>query len=658
MVELTNSDLIEMYKIMLLSRRFDEKLIELWKQRKPIPTPHVCIGHEAVGTGACYKLPNEHIVQPYYRTLTAYYARGISAKQMMLDVFCKQGSSSKGRSLYTHFICPEKNFLNYSGMVGTQLPIAAGVALAIKLRKEKRVVLSFFGDGHVSSGDFHEALNMASIWKLPVIFICENNEVSAATTFDKHSAVKDVAQRAAAYAIPSVIVDGTDVLKVHEVIQESVKKVLNGAGPILIECKVVRLRPHGEIFAEDTRPPEVIKKLWERDPITKFEKFLKERGVVTDEVLKEIDKKILSEIEEAVEYAEKSPNLPKETLFEDVYGEEIKIATKIPDITPQTRIAKFRRALREAIVSAMRKNKNIFVMGLDVTYGYFVKNLAKEFGEERVIDTPISESGFVGVAVGAAMMGMRPIVEIQSADFVLRAVDQLVNGAAKWRYAYGGKISVPVVIRFPQGAGGHFGLVHEQSVHPLFTNVPGLKIVFPSTPFDAKGLMAAAIEDNDPVIFLEPKLMYDVEGPVPEEEYFIPLGKADVKKEGDDVTVVAYGPQVYKALNAAETLKKEGISVEVIDPRTLIPLDEEAILKSVRKTGRVVVTIEECKTSGFAAELSALVAEKAFEHLKAPIKRVCNPFTPIPNAINLEEYWLSFTSEKSIEEAVRGIVKK
>jgi 2-oxoisovalerate dehydrogenase E1 component len=671
MLNLSKSDLLEMYRLMLLTRRFEEKTVELWHQGKIVVSVHSGIGHEAIGVGACYGLRPDDIIQPYYRTRAAWFVRGCSVKQMMADVFGNSASSSKGKSHYMHVILPEKNILNFSGVVGDQLPLAAGAALAIKLRKQDRVVVSFFGDGHVNTGDFHEALNFAAIWDLPVVYICENNEWAMTTHISESTAVRDISKRAIAYDIPGVTVDGTDVLAVYEVVQDAVSRARNGEGPSLIECKTIRLRPHCEDYRKDDRVlsskllEEEIKKLWERDPLKKFENFLKSKGILTDETILEMDRKIMAEIEEAVKYAETTPMPEPHVLFEDVYDEgyklleggQIQISSEMLKIESARNIS-YRRAIREAIQEEMERDENVFIMGEDVSYGYYVtKNLVDKFGKERVRDTPISESAIVGLAIGAAMMGMRPIVEIMSGDFITCAFDQIVNNAAKMRYAYGGKISVPVVIRFPQGAGGHFGLVHSQSVHPWFMNIPGLKIVYPSTPFDAKGLMKAAIRDNNPVIFCEHRLLYDLKGPVPEKEYIIPIGKADVKREGDDVTVIAAGISVQKALVAAESLKMEkGISVEVIDLRTLLPIDEETILNSVKKTGRVVIVIEECKTGGSSAEVSALIAEKMFKYLKSPIKRVCNPFTPIPFSPRLEEYWMSFTDVDAIKTAICEIV--
>lgn len=320
----------------------------------------------------------------------------------------------------------------------------------------------------------------------------------------------------------------------------------------------------------------------------------------------------------------------------------------------------FLEALREGIIEEMRRDETVFVMGEDVAFGIFgvTKGLYDEFGEERVRDTPISESSMVGLAVGAGMLGMRPIVEIMFADFLTLAFDQIANAASKMRYVHGGRASVPLVVRVPQGAGRHSGPWHSQSLEAMLVNIPGIKIALPSTPYDAKGLIKASIRDNDPVVYLEHKLLYGLSGFVPEEEYIIPFGKADIKREGSDATVVATQLAVHKALSAADKLEKEGINVEVVDPRTLIPLDKGTIAKSAKKTGRVVIVHEACKTGGAGAEIMAVVVEEAFSYLDAPIKRLGAPFTPVPFSPPLEDFWLSFSGENAIIKAVKDVVRR
>lgn len=320
----------------------------------------------------------------------------------------------------------------------------------------------------------------------------------------------------------------------------------------------------------------------------------------------------------------------------------------------------FLEALREGIIEEMRRDGRVFVMGEDVAFGIFgvTKGLRDEFGEERVRDTPISESSMVGLAVGAAMMGMRPIVEIMFADFITLALDQIANAASKMRYVHGGRTAVPLVVRVPQGAGSHSGPWHSQSLEAMLLNIPGIKIALPSTPYDAKGLIKASIRDNDPVVYLEHKLLYGLSGLVPEEEYIIPFGKADIKREGSDVTVIATQLAVHRALSAADKLQKEGISVEVVDPRTLIPLDKKTIATSAKKTGRVVIVHEACKTGGAGAEIMAVVMEEAFSYLDAPIKRLGAPFTPVPFSPPLEDFWLSFSGENAIIKAVKDIARR
>jgi len=665
-MELTNDELIEIYRYMLLARLFDERVIERCRMHDGgvIELPHSHIGQEAIGVGACYKLRRGDYILPSLRTRPALLMR-IPAKEQMAGIFGKATGPARAKVTTHHIGDNERGIIGTTGVVGGHLCTATGVALACKLRKTDSVVLCFLGDGASNRGDFHEALNFASVKKLPVIFIVENNQYAMWTPISSHMAIENVADRAKSYGIPGVIVDGNDVLAVHRAVQEAIKRARSGNGPTLIECKTYRIRDHAELPYPERRPKEEIEEWKKKDPIKCFKEWLLEKGVLTEEMAKKIEKEIEAELDEAVKFAEESPFPEPEETLRDVYEEAVtEHVEEEPKHEASLKEITFGEALNEALREEMRRDENVFIMGEDLgpdavggTYGGIwppTRGLCDEF-PERVIGTPISESVIVGAAVGAALLGMRPVVEIMFADFLTIAMDQIVNVAAKMRYNYGGKASVPLVIRAPFGAGTSMGLHHSQSPEAWFLNVPGLKIVMPSTPYDAKGLLKSSIRDNDPVIFFEQKTMYELKGKVPTGEYTIPIGKADIKREGRDVTIVATGLMIHKAISAAERLEKEGISAEIVDPRTLLPLDEDTIIRSVKKTGRVVIVHEAPVTGGFGAEIAAVIAEKAIGYLDAPIIRVGAPFTPVPFSPPLEKFYMP--DEEKIISAVLKITK-
>ncbi|MEM2370527.1 MAG: pyruvate dehydrogenase complex E1 component subunit beta [Candidatus Bathyarchaeia archaeon] len=650
-MQLSELDLIEIYRYMVLARKFDEKLIERYRMPDHggvIELPHSHIGQEAIGVGACYKLRPDDYIVPSLRTRPALLMR-VSAKELMAGIFGKSTGPAKGKVTTHHMGDNERGIIGTTGVVGGHLCLATGVALACKLRGRDSVVLCFMGDGATQRGDFHEALNFAALKKLPVIFIIENNMYASWTPFHRHSPIENLADRAVGYGIDGIIVDGNDVLAVHETVQKAVMKARKGHGPTLIECKTYRLRDHAEIGYPERRPKEEIEAWAKKDPLIRYKNFLFEKGVLTPELAEKIEKDIERELDEAIEFAEKSPFPEPDEVLKDVYGEPLKYPALDVERKGAEREVSFGEALNEALREEMRRDPSVIILGEDVgpdTVGPIrggiwppTRGLCDEF-PDRVIGTPISESVIAGAAVGAALLGMRPVTEIMFADFLTIAMDQIANVAAKIRYNYGGKASVPIVIRAPFGAGTSMGLHHSQSPEAWFLNIPGLKIVMPSTPYDAKGLLKASIRDEDPVIFFEQKTMYGLRGKIPEGEYVIPLGEAAVKRKGSDVTIVATGLMVHEALRAAEILEKHNISAEVVDPRTLLPLDEDTILASVKKTGRLIIAHEAPVFGGFGGEVAAIVAEKALGYLDAPIVRVGAPFAPVPFSPPLEQFYM------------------
>jgi len=490
-----------------------------------------------------------------------------------------------------------------------------------------------------------------------MIFVCENNQYALTTSYRDTTAVKQVAKRACSYDIPGITIDGNDAIEVYVSVTEAVERARAGEGPTLIEVMTYRWGQHSlRANLSDPRPQEEIDHWLERDPLTKIAKYLRDSEILTKTAFDEIASATTAEIDNAVTFGSASEQPDISLVLESVYAPHQE--HKDPDIIGE-RILSYSEALNEALDQEMTSDNDVFLMGEDVgeTGGIFQvsKGLLDKFGKERVKDTPISEATFVGCGIGAAIAGMRPVVEIQIFDFVALTMDMIVNQAAKFRFMLGGKPCVPLVIRGPQGGGVRLAAQHSQSLEAWFIHVPGLVVVAPSTAYDAKGLLIAAIRDNNPVIFLEHKLLYlNDSGVVPEEPYAISLGKADIKRLGADVTVVATLAMVARALGAAKVLEREGISVEVIDPRTLQPLDEETILSSVKKTNRLLIVHEACVKGGFGAEVSALVVDKAFDYLDAPIERLGAPHTPMPYNDRLELEIIP--SQERIEKTIRKLV--
>jgi len=494
------------------------------------------------------------------------------------------------------------------------------------------------------------------VWKLPLIFVCENNQYALSTSAARTTAGEGVVARARAFGIPAVRVEGNDVLAVYEAVAAAVTRARMGEGPSLVEALTYRWGGHSmRANLPEYRTKQEELEWMERDPIARLERRLLEEHGVTEMRIKEAREAVERDLDEAVRVATGSAEPTVELMEASVYAPHIQVSE------PATRAGReitAAEALGEALRQEMARDERVFVMGEDVGLigGIFgvTRGLREAFGDDRVRDTPITEPAFCGMGVGAAIAGLRPVVEVQIFDFVTLMMDQIVNQAAKFRYMLGGGPTVPLVIRGPQGGGIRLAAQHSQSLEAWFVHIPGLVVVAPSTPYDAKGLLTAAIREDNPVIFLEHKMLYPLKGPVPAEPYAIPLGRADVKHAGTDVTVVATQMMVHRALGAAADLEKEGISVEVIDPRTLVPLDEATILDSVRKTGRLVIAHEAVKRGGFGAEIAALVTEHALDYLDAPILRVAARNVPMPYNDRLE--LATIPSREDIVAAIRSLL--
>ena len=647
----------DLYVTMRRIRAFEDRTADLFEEGVVKGTAHSYKGEEAIAAGVCEALRDDDIIASYHRGHGHCIAKGARIDRMMAELMGRQTGYCQGLGGSMHIADMELNIMGANGIVGAAMPLATGAGLAAKLQGTDRVAVAFFGDGASNQGVFHESLNLAAVWKLPVIFVCENNQYALSTSYRNTTSVSQVANRAASYEIPGITVDGNDGVEVYLVLREAVERARAGEGPTLIEAMTYRHGQHSlRVNLRDPRPEEELESWLDRDPIARMEKRLTGEGGFTDEQLSETSRAVEEELETAVSYGRDSPEPPVQVMLDAVYAPHAAHTEPGPDTE---RTLSYPEALNEALNQEMLRDDRVFLMGEDVgaTGGIFgvSKGLMDQYGSERVRDTPISEATFVGCGVGAAIAGMRPVVEIQIFDFVALTMDMLVNQAAKFRFMLGGKPSVPLVVRGPQGGGIRLAAQHSQSLEAWFTHVPGLVVAAPSTPYDAKGLLVAAIRDDNPVIFLEQKLLYvGATGPVPEELYAIPLGKADIKREGTDVTVVATSAMVPRALSAATVLERDGISVEVVDPRTLQPLDEDTILASVRKTNRLLVVHEACVRGGFGAEVAAMVGAKAFDHLDAPVARLGAPHTPMPYNDRLELEVIP--SQERIVEAVRSLL--
>ena len=651
-----DSQMLEsLYQVMVRIRRFDERTVELFNAGHVKGTAHSYVGQEAVAAGACAHLTTKDSVISNHRGHGHCIAKGARLELMMAELMGRESGYCRGLGGSMHIAALDLNILGANGIVAAGVPIGAGAALANKLRKADRVVVSFFGDGGANQGVVHETMNLAAVWKLPFIFVCENNKYALSTDQSRTTAGEGVTTRAGAYGIPAVRVDGNDLVAVYEAVGVAVARARRGEGPSCVEAVTYRWGGHSmRANLPDYRTKEEEIEWIERDPVARVERRLIDMGV--DEVrLKELRQHVEGELEAAVAYGIESPEPTVEVMEAAVYAPHARVAE------PASRAGRemtFVEALNAALHQEMARDDRVFLMGEDVGLngGIFQVShgLRDRFGEERVRDTPISEPSFVGMGVGAAVAGMRPIVEIQIWDFIAMTMDQIVNQAAKIRYMLGGRPTVPLVIRGPQGGGIRLAAQHSQSLEAWFAHVPGLVVVAPSTPYDAKGLLATAIRDDNPVIFLEHKMLYPTKGQVPEGDYVIPLGKADVKRAGTDVTVVATQMMVQRALQVAGDLEQEGISVEVIDPRTLVPLDEDGILASVAKTNRLVIVHEAVKRGGFGAEIAAMVSEKGLDLLDAPIARIGARNVPMPYNDKLEV--ATIPSRDDIMAAIRSVL--
>jgi 2-oxoisovalerate dehydrogenase E1 component len=641
----SNERLLELYRAIVLPRMIEEKMLNLLRQGK-LSKWFSGIGQEAIAVGVTAALMADDFILPMHRNLGVFTTRGVDLPRLFRQLLGKEGGFTKGRDRTFHFGTLEHHIVGMISHLAAMLPVADGLALAAQLRGEKRVAATFTGDGSTSEGDFHEAVNLAAVWKLPVLFIVENNQYGLSTPTSEQYACKDIADKAVGYGIEGRVVDGNDLLAVYAAVSEAADRARAGGGPTLLEFKTFRMRGHEEASGTAYVPKELIAAWAKKDPVARFEGVLSGRGILTEASARAIRATFKSEIDEIADAALALPD-PASTAereLADVYAPSRLVAQE-PDRAagPASPERRYVDAVNDALREAMARDPRVILLGQDIAdYGGVFKcteGLAAEFGKSRVRNTPIIESGAVGAAMGLALDGFAPMLEMQFGDFVTCGFNQIVNNLAKTHYRWGA--ALPVVLRLPVGGGMGAGPFHSQNMEAWFTQVAGLKVVAPATPFDAKGLLLAAFEDGNPVLVLEHKGLYRAsKGPVPSGHYTVPIGRARIARSGTDATVVTYGVGVVWALQAAETLAAEGVSIEVLDLRTLLPWDVEAAACSVRKTSKALVLHEAPVTGGFGAEIAATLSASCFSDLDAPIERLGGLDMPVPFSKALEEIFM------------------
>jgi 2-oxoisovalerate dehydrogenase E1 component len=647
----TKSQLLSIYRTMQVIRQTEEELARCHQRGLIQGACHTYVGEEAIASGVCAHLRHDDVAFSTHRGHGHALAKGAAPRELMAELFGRETGLSRGRGGSMHLFSPEIGMMGTSGIVGPCILQACGAGYSFKVLKTDQVSVAFFGDGASNNGAFHEGLNMASIWKLPVLFVCENNQFATEVPFAYAAGNPTVGSRGASYGMPGFELDGNDVLKIFDVAGEAISRARAGGGPTLIECKTYRTRAHAEGMGDFSyRTREDVEAWKARCPIQRLRQKLLDDRTANAAELDTIDTEIQQLVRDGRQFAETSPWPDPATAAKHVYS--VPHEANSPAVRPQSqseignrkseiRQLTYGQATLEALSEEMAINPKIFVMGegIGIRGGNFktTAGLYELYGPTRLCDTPICERGFVGLAGGAAMTGSRPVIDFMFADFIMDSVGEIVNQIAKMQYMSSGRLKMPVLLRGCIGIGHSAATHHSGSYYAMYAQVPGLRVVVPSSPYDAKGLLKRALRCDDPVMFLEHREILNVKGPVPTDDYEIEFGQAAVVREGRDITVVALAFMVHQCLKVAEQLAAEGISVEVIDPRTVLPLDTDTILQSVAKTGRLLIVDEPPEPCGIGAEIAARVAAAGFDDLDAPIRRINGVFTPTPYSPPLEK---------------------
>ena len=650
---------VAMLERMALIRAFEQRLSAA-NARGEVPTEaiHLSIGQEAVAVGVCFALRADDTIATTHRGHGHMLAKGADLDGMMAEMLAKQSGLCGGKGGSMHVTEAAVGAIGANGIVGASPLAAAGAGHSARLRGTDQVAVAFMGDGATNQGMFHEAVNFAAVLELPCVFVVENNLYGEFTAVADHVRVERLSDRAAAYGIPGQTVDGNDAWAVFQATRDAVARARAGQGPTLLECLTYRWHGHMEGEAGTYRPDGELEAWQARCPVAALGRRVVDEGTLDEATLAAATDTAEAAVASAWDRALQAPEPRDETLTTDVYAPDDRALYEQGPAPRTEREISCSAALFEALAEEMARDERVYLLGEDVSLGgYFAvtAGLVDVVGAGRVIDTPISEYAIVGSAVGAAMTGCRPVAEILFSDFLTTCMDPLVNQAAKLRYMSGGQYAVPMVVRTPGGAGLGMAAQHSQSLEAWLTNVPGLIVVAPGDPYDAKGLLKASIRSNNPVLFFENKLLYATTGPVPEQEYTVPLGKAAVKRQGRDVTVVTVGAALGNTLAAASALEREGIEVEVVDLRTLVPLDLKTVVKSVQKTGRLLTVEEACLGHGFGSEIVARVAEAALPALRAAPRRVAALDIPLPYNTRLEQ--AALPNEETIARAIKDVMR-
>ncbi|WP_373056249.1 thiamine pyrophosphate-dependent enzyme [Zunongwangia sp. H14] len=633
------NQLLDLYQSMLKPRLIEEKMLILLRQGK-VSKWFSGIGQEAVAVGVTKALRPDEYLLPMHRNLGVFTGRNIPLHRLFSQWQGKAGGFTKGRDRSFHFGSQEYHIIGMISHLGPQLGVADGIALAHKIRKENKVTAVFTGEGGTSEGDFHEALNLAAVWDLPVLFCIENNGYGLSTPVNEQYRCKNLADRGAGYGMESHIIEGNNILEVYQKTSEIARSMRENPRPVLLEFKTFRMRGHEEASGTKYVPEEFMASWSLKDPIENYRNYLLKEGILTPQIQQQFEQEIKLEIEENLSksFSEEQVSFNESNELNDVFKEfEYQYNRNLE----KTENIRFVDAVSQALRQSFQKHENLVLMGQDVAeYGGVFKiteGFVAEFGKERIRNTPICESAVVGAAMGLSINNMKAVVEMQFSDFVSSGFNPIVNYLAKSHYRW--NQPADVVIRMPCGAGVGAGPFHSQTNEAWFTKVPGLKVLYPAFPYDAKGLLNAAINDTNPVLFFEHKALYrSVRQDVPEEYFSLQMGKASIIKEGNKITIISYGAGVHWALEAIEEMEIR--EVEIIDLRSLQPLDFSTIFQSVRKTGKVLVLTEDSLFGSIASEIAAQISENCFQYLDAPVFRVGSMETPIPFAASLEQGYL------------------
>jgi pyruvate dehydrogenase E1 component alpha subunit len=637
---LDRAHVLDLLAHMIRIRRFEDKCAELYTQQKIRGFLHLYDGEEAIAAGIIPVLKDTDRIVATYREHGHALARGVPMASVMAEMYGKANGCSGGRGGSMHIFDAGTNFYGGNAIVGGGLPLAGGLALADRMRGEANVTACFFGEGAVAEGEFHETMSLAELWDLPVLFVCENNGYAMGSAIERTESETDIFEKAAAYGIEAERVDGMDVVAVEAAARRAIARIRETGRPHFLECNTYRFRAHSMFDAQLYRDKDEVAEWRGKGPIVRFQGWLLENGLIHQSDVDAIEKRVAAEIAEAVDAAEAGAWEPVETLTHHVLGPQPEPPTP-PERSGKTVEMTYREAVKQAICDAMERDDRVFLMGEDVgAYGgcYAVsKGLMDQFGEDRIRDTPLSESGFTGAGIGAAAAGMRPIVELMTVNFSLLALDQIMNTAATIRHMSGGQFGVPLVIRMATGAGKQLAAQHSHSLEGWYAHIPGLKVLAPATLEDARGMLWTALQDPDPVLIFENVMLYNMSGQIDEAAGPVEISKAAIRREGKDLSLITYGGSLFKTLEAAEELAKDGIEAEVIDLRTLRPLDDETILASLGKTRRAVIVDEGWRTGSLSAEIIARIMEGGFWSLDGPVSRVCSEEVPIPYPAHLEQ---------------------